>query len=67
MNAKLRWLGWPHNDVMKAIRKMEPAWKKISEGNFSRAEYKDIKKKIKKFRWEVRMRLAFLQRGVGVV
>ena len=45
MNAKVRWLGWPHNDVMKAIRKMEPAWKKINGGKFSRVEYKDIKKK----------------------
>ena len=27
----------------------------------------DIKKKNKKFRWVVRMRLASLQRGVGVV
>ena len=27
--------GKPHNDVMKAIRKMEPAWEKISQGNFS--------------------------------
>jgi len=27
--------GKPHNDVMKAIRKMEPAWVKVCEGNFS--------------------------------
>lgn len=27
--------GKPHNDVMKAIRKMEPAWVKVQEGNFS--------------------------------
>ena len=27
--------GKPHNDVMKAIRKMEPAWEKVHEGNFS--------------------------------
>lgn len=27
--------GKPHNDVMKAIRKMEPAWQKVQEGNFS--------------------------------
>lgn len=27
--------GKPHNDVMKAIRKMEPAWKKVQGGNFS--------------------------------
>lgn len=35
--------GKPHNDVMKAIRKMEPAWYKINEGNFSLVEYKDKK------------------------
>lgn len=33
--------GKPHNDVLKAIRKMEPAWEKVSEGKFSLAEYKD--------------------------
>lgn len=27
--------GKPHNDVMKAIRKMEPAWQKVQGGNFS--------------------------------
>lgn len=27
--------GKPHNDVMKAIRKMEPAWVKIAQGKFS--------------------------------
>ena len=27
--------GKPHNDVMKAIRKMEPAWEKVHEGKFS--------------------------------
>ena len=27
--------GKPHNDVMKAIRKMEPAWEKVQGGNFS--------------------------------
>jgi len=27
--------GKPHNDVMKAIRKMEPAWVRICEGKFS--------------------------------
>lgn len=35
--------GKPHNDVMKAIRKMEPAWKKINGGNFSLVEYQDKK------------------------
>ena len=33
--------GKPHNDVLKAIRAMEPAWEKIAEGNFSRGSYKD--------------------------
>jgi phage regulator Rha-like protein len=28
-------VGKPHNDVMKAIRVMEPAWEKIHGGNFS--------------------------------
>ncbi len=27
--------GKQHNDLMKAIRKMEPAWEKISQGKFS--------------------------------
>ena len=27
--------GKPHNDVMKAIRKMEPAWEKVQGGKFS--------------------------------
>ena len=27
--------GKPHNDVMKAIRAMEPAWEKVHEGKFS--------------------------------
>lgn len=35
--------GKPHNDVMKAIRKMEPAWSKINEGNFSLVDYQDKK------------------------
>ena len=36
--------GKPHNDVMKAIRAMEPAWEKESTGeNFSLVEYKDAK------------------------
>ena len=35
--------GKPHNDVMKAIRVMEPAWEKINGGKFSRVEYKDAK------------------------
>ncbi len=34
-------VGKPHNDVLKAIRKMEPAWEKVHEGKFSRSEYKD--------------------------
>lgn len=35
--------GKPHYDVMKAIRKMEPAWEKVNGGNFSLVEYKDQK------------------------
>lgn len=35
--------GKPHNDVLKAIRAMEPAWAKVNGGNFSRVEYKDAK------------------------
>jgi len=27
--------GKPHNDVMKAIRAMEPSWEKVCQGNFS--------------------------------
>jgi phage regulator Rha-like protein len=37
--------GKPHNDVMKAIRAMEPGWEKVSEGNFSLASYKDAQGK----------------------
>lgn len=33
----------PHNDVLKAIRAMEPAWVKINGGNFSLVEYTDRK------------------------
>ena len=33
--------GKPHNDLMKAIRKMEPAWVKIAQGNFSLGSYQD--------------------------
>lgn len=35
--------GKPHNDIMKAIRKMEPAWVELHQGNFSLVEYKDAK------------------------
>ena len=38
-----RLTGKPHNDVLKAIRAMEPAWVKVNGGNFSRVEYKDAK------------------------
>ena len=33
--------GKQHNDVMKAIRKMEPAWEKTTGLNFQLSEYKD--------------------------
>ena len=29
--------GKQHNDLMKAIRKMEPAWEKVSQGKFSQS------------------------------
>ena len=35
--------GKPHNDILKAIRKMEPAWTKVNGGNFSLVEYCDKK------------------------
>ncbi len=35
--------GKPHADVMKAIRKMESAWEKVNEGNFSLVTYQDKK------------------------
>ena len=38
-----RLTGKPHNDVLKAIRNMEPAWEKVNGGKFSRVEYKDAK------------------------
>lgn len=33
--------GRRHTDVMRAIRKMEPAWEKVSERKFALAEYQD--------------------------
>ena len=33
--------GKPHNDVIKAIRKMEPAWEKVAQGIFSLGSYID--------------------------
>ena len=35
--------GKPHNDILKAIRKMEVAWVKVNGGKFSLVEYKDSK------------------------
>ena len=35
--------GKPHNDLMKAIRKMEPAWVEVNGGNFSLVDYRDAK------------------------
>ena len=35
--------GKPHNDILKAIRKMESAWTKVNGGNFSLVEYRDRK------------------------
>lgn len=33
--------GKRHADVMKSIRKMEPAWEKVAEGKFALGSYKD--------------------------
>ena len=33
--------GKPHNDVLKAIRKMEPAWTQVTQGKFSLSSYQD--------------------------
>lgn len=35
--------GKPHNDVLKSIRTMEPAWEKVNGGKFSLVEYLDKK------------------------
>ena len=35
--------GKPHNDVLKAIRKMEEAWMKVNGRNFALVDYKDAK------------------------
>jgi len=34
--------GKPHNDILKAIRKMEPAWERVSLGKFSQSSRKVI-------------------------
>ena len=34
-------IGKPHNDLMKAIRKMEPAWEQEHQGNFSQMLIKE--------------------------
>ena len=31
--------GKPHNDVMKSIRNMEHAWKRVNGGNFSLVDF----------------------------
>ncbi len=41
-------IGKPHNDLLKAIRKMESAWEKVSEGRFSLISYKDSMNRTKK-------------------
>jgi hypothetical protein len=33
--------GKQHNDMLKAIRKMEPAWTQVTQGNFSLSTYQD--------------------------
>lgn len=39
--------GKNHFDVMRAIRKMEPAWEKINESKFALVDYKDKKGEIR--------------------
>lgn len=39
--------GKPHNDVMKAIRKMEDAWVNLGQGNFSLISYIDSQNRAK--------------------
>ena len=34
-------LGKPHNDVLKAIRKMEPAWQEVHQGKFSQMQIQE--------------------------
>ena len=34
-------IGKPHNDVMKAIRKMEPAWESERQGKFSLTQIRE--------------------------
>ena len=36
-----KWTGKPHNDVLKAIRKMESAWTQVTQGKFSLSTYQD--------------------------
>ena len=36
-------IGKPHSYILKSIRNMEYAWKKVNGGNFSLVEYKDGK------------------------
>ena len=33
--------GKPHNDVLKAIRKMEDGWKEVAQGNFSLTQIRE--------------------------
>ena len=35
--------GKPHNEVLKAIRKMEEAWVKVNQGNLTLVEYREAK------------------------
>lgn len=38
--------GKPHNDILKAIRAMEPAWEKVARGKFSLCEYLNENKRL---------------------
>ena len=39
--------GKPHNDVLKAIRNIEPAWLKVNGSNFRLVDYKDSKAELR--------------------
>ena len=53
--------GKPHNDILKAIRKMEPAWEKVSLGKFSQSSRKVMQPNggVREF-WFGRKRVAIL-------
>ena len=51
--------GKPHNDILKAIRKMEPAWERVSLGKFSQSSRKVLFINAKKIEPKVFLLSAF--------